>query len=149
MKRTTFTLIFIAAIGLQIAFAQYDAAKNALGLRATFLNYQFPIHNHWRPNEFTVGAEVEYLRHLNNALNLSFPLKLAKAELPLDEMGNTNDAAIISLDALLQLKLFKEKNFIYPYLYGGVGAISTEFEEISFAAPAGLGLNFRLVRILT
>lgn len=144
MKKTILTLIFIAVLSLQAAFAQYDGAKNALGIRATFLNYQFPFENHWRPGDFTIGAEVEYVRHLNNALNLSFPLKLAKAELPLDELGNTNDAAIVSLDALLQLKLFKEKSFIYPYLYGGVGAISEEFEEFSFAAPAGLGLNFRL-----
>ncbi len=143
MKKLIFTFAFIAALSF-VAIAQYDGAKNALGIRATFLNYQYPITNNWLNDDFTVGAEIEYVRHLNNALNLSLPLKLAKSELPLDEMGNTNDATTISLDALLQLKLFKEPNFIFPYIYGGIGATNEEFDNFSFAAPAGVGLNFRL-----
>jgi len=143
MKKLILTFVLVMAVSLA-AFAQYDQAKNALGVRATFLNYQYPITENWLPDDFTVGAEVEYVRHLNNALNLSIPLKFAKSELPLDEMGNTNDATTISLDALLQLKLFKESNFIYPYIYGGIGAMNEEFEDFTFAAPAGVGLNFRL-----
>lgn len=145
MRRTLAT-VFMALIMMQFAFAQYEGAKNALGLRATFLNYQYPIINEWHNDHFTGGAEIEYIRYLNNALNLAFPLKLAKAELPTDEAGNFNDAAVFSLDALLQLKFFKETNFIYPYLYGGVSAINEEFEDFTFAAPAGVGLNFRLAR---
>lgn len=140
------TTIFGTLLFVQIAFAQYDGAKNALGLRATFLNYQYPITNDWVNDQFTGGAEIEYIRHLNNTLNLAFPLKLAKAELPTDEDGKFNDAAIFSLDALLQLKFFKEKNFIYPLIFGGIGAVNEEFDDFTFAIPVGVGLNFRLAR---
>jgi len=145
MKQILTTLL-VAVFFVQLALAQYDGAKNAIGLRATFINYQYPITNNWRNDQFTGGAEIEYIRHLNNALNLAFPLKLAKVELPTDEIGSFNDAAVFSLDALLQLKLFKESRFIYPLLYGGIGAVNEEFEEFNFAAPVGVGLNFRLTR---
>ncbi len=144
--RKILTTILGVLLFMQLAFAQYEDAKDALGLRATFINYQYPITKDWMNDQFTGGAEIEYVRHLNNALNLAFPLKLAKVNLPNDEKGNFNDASIFSLDALLQLKFFKERNFIYPYLYGGIGAINEEFKDFSFAAPVGVGLNFRLAR---
>lgn len=146
MMRRTLTTFFVAMFLLQVAFAQYEGAKNGLGLRAAFLNYQYPILNEWKNEQFTGGAEIEYVRYLNNALNLSFPLKLAKAELPIDEEGKVDDASVFSLDALLQLKFFRERNFVYPYLYGGVSAINEEFKDFTFAAPVGVGLNFRLAQ---
>lgn len=146
MIRRFIATLIVAMLCAHIALAQYSEAKDGLGLRATFLNYQYPITNDWINNQSTSGAEIEYVRHLNNALNLSLPLKLAKAEIPTDELGGFNDAAVFSLDALLQLKLFKEPSFIYPYVYGGLGAIYEEFEDFTFAAPVGLGLNFRLAK---
>ncbi len=144
MKRCFTLFVFITMLSLQMAFSQYQDAKDAISARGVFLNYQFPINNDWSNSDFTSGAEIEYVRHLNNALNLAFPLKIARAELPTNENGGFNDASIFSLDALLQLKYFREKHFIYPYLFAGIGAINEDFDNFTFAAPVGLGLNFRL-----
>ncbi len=145
MKRILTTLL-VAVLLVHTASAQYQDAKNALGLRATFVNYQYPITDNWNNEQFTGGAEIEYIRHLNNWFNLAFPLKLAKAEIPIDEKGGFDDASIFSLDALLQLKFFREGTFIYPLIYGGIGAVNEEFDDFTFAAPVGVGLNFRLGR---
>ncbi|HMO40993.1 MAG TPA: OmpA family protein [Saprospiraceae bacterium] len=146
MKKQFLTIAFLLVLGWQAAFAQYEDAKDGMGVRGIFLNYQFPITNEWRNDQFTTGAEVEYVRHLNKALNLAIPLRLAKAEFPTDRNGGINDSPLIGLDATLQLKFFRENAFIYPYLYGGIGAINERFEEFSFSAPAGLGLNFRIAK---
>lgn len=145
MKKILTTLL-VLTLFVSTASAQYEQAKDALGLRANFMNYQYPITNDWINDQFTSGAEIEYVRHLNNWFNLAFPLKLGKAQLPIDDEGNTNDASIISLDALLQLKFFRERTFVYPYLYGGISAINEEFDKFTYAAPVGLGLNFRLAK---
>lgn len=144
--RRILTTLFVAVFFTTIASAQYDKAKDALGLRANFINYQYPITNDWINDQVTSGAEIEYIRHLNNWFNLALPLKLGKAQLPVDENGNTDDASLLSLDALLQLKFFRESTFIYPYIYGGIGAVNEEFKDFTFAAPVGLGLNFRLAK---
>ena len=61
--------------------------------------------------------QTEYSPHLNNALNLAFPLKVGKANLPIDEVNFDKNIGMVSLDALLQLKYFKADQFINPYLF--------------------------------
>lgn len=129
------------------AFGQYEYAKDGVAARATFLNYQWPaLKSDFVGSDFTSGLEIEYLRHLSKVLNISFPLKLAKANLPTNEDGGFKSSGIASLDALLHLKLFREPNFIYPYIFGGVGVVGEEFERFNVAAPVGLSINFRLAR---
>ena len=97
--------------------------------------------------DFTSGVELTYIRHLGNYLNLAVPLKIGKAELPLDDQGGAVDGSVIgSLDALLHLKFFKKENILYPYLLGGVGLMA-EVEndwKMNPEFPVGLGLNFRV-----
>lgn len=127
-----------------LSFAQYQEAKHGLGIRANFINYQWPITDNFDNNDFSNGIEIEYVRHLSNWLNLGIPFKIGKGFLPLDEMGNVDDQSLLSLDATLQLKYFKESAFIFPYAFAGVGAVYEGLEEFTFAAPVGIGLNFRL-----
>ncbi len=143
MKQLLLVPIIILMI-VQLSFGQYSGAKDGIGVRAQFYNYQLPITNKFDTDQFTSGMEIEYVRHLNNALNLAVPFRINKADLPTDEKGGINSEGMFSLDVLLQLKLFKEQSFIYPYLYAGAGGILEGLEEMDFAAPLGLGLNFRL-----
>lgn len=148
--RTVFLLIacsFLFAVNPIIA--QYEQAKDGFAVRANFANYRWPqIKDNLETADFTSGLEVEYVRHLNDALNLAVPLKLGKAEIPLDEAGNFESVGIAGLDALLQLKYFRERNFIFPYLFAGIGTVYEDFEEFGFAAPLGGGLDFRLAKHL-
>ncbi len=144
MKKLCFTLFTLICLLTNQAHAQYEFAKDGLGVRATFPNFQYPISNEWKTSDFSTGAEIEYVRHLNKALNLALPLRIMKARLPVDKNGAANETSAISLDATLQLKFFRENNFIYPYLYAGIGAMNEDFSAFSYAAPAGVGLNFRL-----
>jgi outer membrane protein OmpA-like peptidoglycan-associated protein len=111
-------------------------------------NFQFPLNDQkWDKDDFTSGVEVSYIRHLGKFVNLAVPLKLAKAELPLDDKGTVRNGELIaSLDALLHLKFLNPDFFIYPYLLGGVG-VMTETKNnwnVNAEFPVGLGLNFRL-----
>ncbi len=131
---------------VQLSFGQYSGAKDGIGIRYQTYNYQLPITKEFDANQFTKGIEIEYVRHLNNALNLAVPFRMNKAEIPTDEKGSFTSKGMVSLDLLLQLKLFNESSFIYPYLYAGASGILEDFEDVDFAAPLGIGLNFRLAR---
>lgn len=146
MKRSVLFPILLLCFITTTTFGQYEDAKNAIGVRANFLNYQFPISEEFLTEDFTGGLEFEYVRHLNDALNLAIPLRLNKANFPLDEAGTFESGALLGLDATLQLKYFREYNFIYPYLYAGVGAVAENLNEFGLSAPIGVGLNFRLAR---
>lgn len=146
MRITILLIAFVLCVGTNVVYGQHDTAKDGVGIRASFLNYQFPITDDFTTEDFTGGIEFEYVRHLNNALNLAFPLRLAKANFPLDEAGTFEEGAILGLDATLQLKYCKEQNFLYPYLYTGVGVAAEDFEEIGFSAPVGIGLNFQFAK---
>lgn len=147
MKKIVLLLAMTTLLSLPAAMGQYELAKDGFAARAVFLNYQWPaITSDFVGKDFTSGLEIEYIRHLNKALNLSFPLKLARADLPLDQLGKVDNASVASLDALLQLKFFRERSFVYPYLFAGIGGVAESFDQLSAAAPLGLGLNFRLAR---
>ncbi len=146
MKHILLVLCFAWTLSLQNTQAQYSLAKDGLTFRGTFINYQYPISEELDRDDFTAAFEIEYARSLSNYFNLQFPFKLGKVQLPTDEMGGFDEIGFISLDALLQFQLFKEKHFIVPYLFAGVGSTWESFEEFSFQAPAGLGLDFRLAR---
>ncbi len=146
MKKTIFiTALILACFQLN---AQYERAKHGLGFRLVNTNFHYPITNEFSTMDFAgIGLEMEYVRHLNDYLNLSVPFRMNKGYIPLDDKGRFQTMSLASLDAALQLKLFKEPNFIYPYLYAGVRGISEDHKgDFSFAAPLGLGLNFRVFR---
>lgn len=127
------------------AEAQYDQAKTGLGIRATIVNYQWPaLKDNLAIEDFTAGVEIEYLRHLNPFVNLALPLKITGAKLPVDESGNTRRTSLASMDLLLQIKLFEESNFLYPYFFVGIGGVASGFSDVHGVVPLGGGLNFRL-----
>lgn len=147
MRPILLSIALSVVLAIPPAHAQYELARDGIAARVAFFNYQWPaLKDEFVDDDFTTGMEFEYSRHLNNVLNLAVPLRLGKANLPTNEMGGFNTVGLMSLDAVLQLKFFRERNFLYPYLYAGIGLVAEDFEEFGGAIPLGASLNFRLTR---
>ncbi|MBI5917469.1 MAG: OmpA family protein [Bacteroidetes bacterium] len=147
MKKAILPLIVFLFISFSSIYAQYEGSPNGLAFRWTWTNFQYPITQKLDRFEYTSGAELTYIRHLAKNLNLAIPLKIGKANLPLDDVGTVRDAELVgSLDALLNLKLMNPEKRLYPYLLGGAG-LMTETEngwEMNPEFPVGLGLNVKV-----
>lgn len=138
-------LIFILAfLAVQVGWSQYSGAPYGLGIRGVGVNYAQPISGDFLEEDFGYGAELEYVRHLNASLNFSAPLRVHRSYLPTTANGDYKSAGTIGLDLALQLKLFKESRFIYPYVSAGLGTRLEDATDVSFDIPLGVGLNFRL-----
>ncbi|MCR9289332.1 MAG: OmpA family protein [Bacteroidetes bacterium] len=148
MKRIVIYTILVSILTIGAVSAQTENAPNALSFRYTLSNFQLPLNDfdNWDAEDYTPGVELTYGRYLNNRLNLAIPLKLAKADLPIDETNVRSDDFMVSLDALLQLKLADASGAVYPYIFAGVGGMleADNDNAFNFEIPAGLGLNFRL-----
>ena len=148
MKKTILCAALMFCLALGTISAQHADAPNALSFRYTMSNFQLPLNDFkdWDSEDYTPGMELTYSRYLNDRINLAFPLKFAKADLPIDENSVEQDEFMISLDALAQLKLTDASGSVYPYLFAGLGGmIEVENDnQFNFEIPAGLGLNFRL-----
>jgi OmpA-OmpF porin, OOP family len=142
MKRTI--LLIACAVCLAMPAAYSQTAPSGLAARLTHTNFQFPLSQKWLGSEFKSGAEIEYIHSFGNVLSLGVPLRLGIADFPLDDQGGFRNTSMLSLDATLQLKYFRPRSFIYPYLYAGIGGVSQDFDDYYLSAPLGLGLNFRL-----
>ena len=138
-------ILFVAVF---LFTCQYSNAQSEHGvaIRAVTSNHHWPISKEFLFDDFAKkGMEIEYYRSLSDYLNFSVPFRLKGTNLPLDGNGNYQKTSTASLDLLLNLKYFKASNFIYPYLYAGISGISENLgDEFSFAAPVGIGLNFKL-----
>jgi len=147
MKIKTITLLAAMFLVATAVEAQYREAPNAFAFRWTKSNFQYPFSKEINYHDYTSGAELMYVRHLGKPFNLAFPIKVMKAELPLDNIGTEGPSQWVgSVDMLLHLKLFQRDNFIYPYLLGGAGLMAEMDNDwkINPEYPVGVGLNFRL-----
>jgi len=144
MQKKTFILGLCFCLFSIMAIGQYKEAPDGLGVRAVFPNYQWAVDQEFIEDEFGAGIELEYVRHLNSFLNFGLPIRLNNVVLPPEQVGRTNKAAMLGLDATLQLKFFREPAFLYPYLLAGIGLNVEDFEEVGLEAPLGIGLNFRI-----
>jgi outer membrane protein OmpA-like peptidoglycan-associated protein len=126
--------------------AQNVDNRNSFAIRYIGTNYQWPLEDVSALNldEFEAGFEVEYFQSLNNFLDLSFPLRVASAQLPQNASGDpTRQALNIGLDALLNLNIYKGKNF-RPRLFAGVGGLVENSDKLTLDIPFGVGLDLRL-----
>ncbi len=149
MKNIFFALMLGLTIMSVTLKAQYLQNPNALAVRMTWVNYQFPISDlKLKGEDYTYGIELSYIRHLRGNLSLAFPLKFAKADLPLDKTGLVEfDQLTVSLDALMHYKFMNPEKFIYPYFLGGTG-VTAETEnnwKLNMEVPLGFGVNFRII----
>ncbi len=147
MKNVLISLVLLVILGCtpQFVQAQYSTNQEAVSIRAAFPNYQFQFANDFRSADFTFGLQLEYTKHLSEAFNLAIPLTLGAADYPLNgDRNNVKRDLFMSLDALLQLKLFKPDQFLNPALYFGVGGNLESTDHFNFAIPLGIVLDMRL-----
>jgi OOP family OmpA-OmpF porin len=148
MKRLLLTPLFAFVLAVASLYAQHPDSPNGIGVRFNLINFAFPnldqSDNPFDFNDYTYGGEIEYTRSLNNALNISFPLKVGIADLPDSDTSAMADVLVGSLDALLHLKFCKPDAFFYPALHAGVGVMTEEFDAFNVEFPVGGSLNFRI-----
>lgn len=141
-------LLFCCVMVLFLAplSAQYSGNTDALSIRGVFPNYRFQFENAINLSDFSAGAQIEYTRHLNDALNLAVPFNFASAAYPSDGSGQQfEDRIYFGADALLQLKLFNGEQIFNPSLYGGLGFNVEDFDAFKLSAPVGLLVDIKLI----
>lgn len=147
MRRYCFLIVLsLILISKQTLWGQYVDARDGIAFRLVLPNYQYPIDKDWNINEFSAGLEVEYIRHLNKILNLSFPLRFTEAKFPQDRNGTVKTSSSLSIDALLHLKYMQEPKLFYPHIYTGISGVLADLNDIQYEIPAGVGLNLRISR---
>lgn len=145
MRTLLLTLMLAFALSLPLVHAQRDLSKDFIAVRALFPNYQYPVNQDWNWSDFESGIEFEYGHHLAGPLSLAFPLKIAQVKYPIDNTGKTlSEGGMFNLDALLHLRPFKPNVFLSPNAFIGIGANYEDLEDLNFALPMGIGLDFKL-----
>lgn len=148
MLRLTLSLLLVCFLTSSSVFAQSQEAPDAFAFRYITSNYQWPLDqvDALSLDDFDGGLEFEYFRYLSDAFDLSFPLRIASAQLPLTADGaSTRQAVNMGLDLMLNYNIYKGKIF-RPRLFAGVGGMLMDIDDFTMDIPLGLGLNFYLGR---
>ncbi|MBP6183547.1 MAG: OmpA family protein [Saprospiraceae bacterium] len=148
MKTRFLTCCFVLVLSVNL-LSQTPQAKNAVSFKWAWIDHHTPQLNFWNGDwapyeQLTSGAEISYTRWLNRSLNLNIPVRLGTADLTLDSPKGKVASSWLSLDAILQLKLLDNDYWINPYLLGGIGGVTTNWEPITAQVPLGAGLNVRI-----
>lgn len=145
MTRLLLPLSFLFLIFSTDLHAQSKEAPDALAIRYVANNFIWPLDDAgFSTRDFSGGLEFEYFRYLNDALDLSIPLRLVSAEHPLVQDASIRDKTVnMGLDVLLNYNIYKGDVF-RPRLFAGVGGLLLEGDDLSLDVPIGLGLNFHL-----
>lgn len=148
MQRLITALLIVGTLFLfgTSIHAQTAEGKEAVSFRYIESNYHWPLDmgTGLNTSDFTSGLEFSYHRFLDDRFDLSFPLRIAAAQLPLVPDGSSVRQTVnIGLNALLNLKLYNGQVF-RPRLFAGLGGLLLEVEDLALDAPVGLGLDFYL-----
>ena len=114
------------AMTAKVLFSDF-ATPNGLPLDS------FPLSN---------GLEVGYWYNINNWINIGVPIKVGLANVE----GEINRRTMISADLAVQLQYFKEDAFLVPYVMGGAGLVTENFDGFGLQFPVGAGLNFKIAK---
>jgi OmpA-OmpF porin, OOP family len=145
MKKILLLVTLLTVLSWSFLAAQSREFPDGFAIRFLAPNYQWPLESVSTLNvaDFTGGFGVEYYRFLSNNLDLSFPLSLTVADLPLNDQGATRRGYNAGLNALLNLNIYKGK-FFRPHLFAGAGGLLVQMKTLTLDVPVGLGLNFLL-----
>ena len=150
MSRKLFPLLLFSIFTTMTSMAQHASAPNALTVRRTAINYQFPFTPStdklikW--HDYQSGLELAYTRNISSFANLSIPIRAANVNLPLNKGETQDDILIIGTDLIGQFGHFNQHSILNPYFYTGIGGVLEDLQDISLSAPVGIGLNIRLGR---
>ncbi|MGB3548818.1 MAG: OmpA family protein [Saprospiraceae bacterium] len=87
----------------------------------------------------TFGLELGYRRQLGKYLGLAVPFKIG-----LIDVGGLENLNFFSADLLAHIYPAGSDSRISPYLLGGIGIVSEDFDRSNRQIPLGAGLNLRL-----
>lgn len=147
MRKLLFTLFIFIYLSIGNVEAQYKDAPNGITAKRVLMDFYTVPNNKlatWEDLRKLGGVELGFNHHLNNYLNLAIPLRLGAAKVPLEGGGFSKELINAGIDATIQLKYFKPKKFIAPYLLAGIGMYSEDWNNPRADIPLGIGLNFRL-----
>ncbi len=142
MKLSIYPFIALILTGGML-FGQNANNPNAFAIKKTFIDYHTPIEGSLPPlDDLTGGWELAYHRHISGPLTAGVPVKMGFFR-PKESLNNITT---LSLDLVARLQFFKPEAFFKPYLFGGFGFVTEDFDlgGAYYQTPAGIGLNFRL-----
>jgi len=153
--KVSILVVFAALLLLfsQKSYSQHSGSKNAISINAVGIDYYSLFKDDFSSTEYTTnGFKLGYHRNLvGDILNLEIPLSIGSARVPQAEYtfvngdSFTDEKLKFSFGGLLQLQLFKESNFIVPYLSAGIVGTSISLDDEWHAEiPLGIGFDFRL-----
>lgn len=153
MKKLFYTLILIAMLSANTGIAQFKTAPDGVTAKRVLMDFYTPANDFdpitsLRDLKDLGGAEIGYNRHLASWLNLAVPLRIGVADMPNGTGGFKPRVLNTSLDAVLQIKYFKPKKVLAPYLMAGVGAAMENWENTRVEIPIGVGLNVRIAPLV-
>lgn len=146
MKAPATFLVLLFCCLSHWAFAQYEGAEEGFAFRMIAPNHQYLINKNLKTDDFGMGLEFEYLRHINEGMSFSLPFRLREVKLPQDEEGTLRTSGDIGLDALVHFKYCEEPKLIYPHIFLGFGGVLRNLNDFDVEMPLGVGLNVRLAR---
>ena len=133
-------LLALLTGAFRVSAQDSELSPHALSTKLLFLDYAIPNGASLDTLGISNGVELAYIRNINNYLNLAFPAKIELANVS----GYINKRTIVSADAVLQLQYYREDFWVVPYIFGGGGIASEEFDVNRVEFPMGVGANIRL-----
>jgi OOP family OmpA-OmpF porin len=115
-------------------------SPHSLAAKVLFLDHANPNGLSMENFPISNGLEFAYIRSISDWVNIAFPVKVSQANVE----GFMNRRTLVGADAVLQLQYYKENAFLVPYVLGGGGVVSENFEMTNVQFPVGVGFNFRL-----
>ena len=147
MLRVFFYSLFMVSLFFGTSLnAQSEANPEAFAFRYIGSSFVAPLDfSHGTSlDDYRGGLEFEYFRFLNDAFDLSVPIRLATARHPQVSDGSvTKESVNMGLNLLINYNIYKGKVF-RPRLFTGVGGLLLDMRDISIDVPFGLGLDFYL-----
>jgi outer membrane protein OmpA-like peptidoglycan-associated protein len=158
--KLTRILTALAILATSSIFAQEQSVKKPklFSYNISFSDYSFPKqikdstlskafhHNDWlKPGNKSFGMGVSYWKGLSSHIDFSGTLTGTFSNFPAlfvkdDSIGQAKFST--QLDALLHLRMFREKAAVNPFLTAGIGAGYFP-GQFALYAPLGTGLQFR------
>lgn len=153
MKKQLYTMILVAMLFATASNGQFKTAPDGITAKRVLMDFRSAVNDYdpltsYNDLKKLGGVEVGYTRHLNDYLNLAVPFRMGVADMPQTDGSYKSRVLNTGLDAVLQLKYFKPKKCIAPYLMAGIGGVMENWKDTRFDIPLGVGLNFRLVPLV-
>ncbi len=151
MKKFIFVFLIAFSLNAVKSNAQFSTAPDGITVKRVLMDFYTPIDEElasFDKLKNSGGVEIGYYRHLNEWFNVGVPIRVGTARLA-DGNKNFGSAKLnVGADLVVQLKYFKPKKFIAPYLVAGVGSYFEDWADARVDIPLGMGLNFRLAPLV-